>query len=158
MPSGGEIDDRETTMSQPDAAILRPPFPRVIGAAVAHGVTSSGEEDTVGNRDLRSDTYDAAHGRFIHSPAKRCGSEEPKTFSETSALAWPDCRRRVPRRSAPVSLFFAAKYSVRASVHAMRRSNVSVSSIRFSSQLRNAIHSSRLPSTEGSLRPAFRKK
>ena len=57
---------------------------------------------------LRGNSYDAAHVRFIHSLARRFGSEEPKNFSHTSALAWPDWRRRLAKLSAPVSLFSVA--------------------------------------------------
>jgi hypothetical protein len=41
MPCRGEIDDGETTMSQTDASIRRPPFTSIIRPTVPHGVAAN---------------------------------------------------------------------------------------------------------------------
>lgn len=127
-----DVNDGEPSMPETDAAIRRLLFISIIRAAVPQSITTGSAQAAIGNRGSKGNPYDAAHDRFIHSHARRSGNEEPKSFSHTGALVWPDCSRWIPKRSAPVSLFSAAKYFVRASAHAVRLSTTPSSSIRLS--------------------------
>lgn len=76
----------EPSMPQTDATISRPSFVGVIpGRRRARRHASERARDR--NFGLTGIFYDAAGARFIHSRARRFGSEEPNTLSHSSAVA-----------------------------------------------------------------------
>jgi hypothetical protein len=65
MPGRGKIDYGKPPMTQPDAAVLRPPFTGNIRASVAHGIPTNRKPSALGHWCWRGNAYDAAHDRFI---------------------------------------------------------------------------------------------
>ena len=61
MPSGGEVDDCKTPMSQTNTTVRRPPFASIIGTAMSHCVAAKCKPDAARNRCARDCPDYAAH-------------------------------------------------------------------------------------------------
>ncbi len=58
----GQIDNGKPAVGEPDAAVVGPPFARIVGSTMPQGIQSGDQPAPIGGRALRGSSYDAAHG------------------------------------------------------------------------------------------------